>query len=229
MNNDTIYDIPNKDALASEGWKSRKYENFTKKELIDFIECLEHNWAMEIKANRVLQIRLGLVYEYLKEAGHPEMFSEIVSFPSEVGYKRKDKNLYEIDNLINDKDDYWYRNWIKAQRDIKVLKDIIDDIKSYTNLYLHDLDYSYDDEPIDNYVKFDVDYIIKNILENFKIDEDDFNESLYKISGKNLIYDDMVYPDEDFYEDERKVIEKLSIPEKDNIYDYYEEEDEKNA
>lgn len=67
------YDLSNEVVLNEYGWKCRTdstYHGFTKPQLIDVIRCLEHNWAGEIKANKVLQKRLEKVTDYLRGEGY---------------------------------------------------------------------------------------------------------------------------------------------------------------
>ncbi len=76
----SVYDLSNYYVLAKNGWKERKtstYKSMKKKDLIDFIRCLEHNWAGELKANELLSERLKKFSDYFDAIEQPDMFRKI--------------------------------------------------------------------------------------------------------------------------------------------------------
>ncbi len=76
----SVYDLSDYYVLAKNGWKERKnstYKSMKKKDLIDFIRCLEHNWAGELKANELLSERLKKISDYFDAIEQPDMFRKI--------------------------------------------------------------------------------------------------------------------------------------------------------
>ena len=66
----TIYDTKDEDALAYQGWKSYKdstLRSMSKKDLIEIIRMLEHNWAGEIKACWLQSNRLKFTDEIFEK------------------------------------------------------------------------------------------------------------------------------------------------------------------
>lgn len=77
-----IYDLDDYYVLEQNGWEipnNSTLKGTLKKELIEIIRCLEHNWAVEIKANMLLSKRLENFYNYYKEKGQDKLFNEIIS------------------------------------------------------------------------------------------------------------------------------------------------------
>jgi len=99
-----------------------------------------------------------------------------------------------------------------AVNEINALKRAIDEIKSYEPCH-YQMDYDWDEEPIDKYVPIDVDEIV----------EDEMKALNYR-----NIYEELISKGEYFTEEEQKaeqdVIKKMAIEPKDNIFDYYKEE-----
>lgn len=94
----TIYDAENKDALATQGYKQYKdntLKSMSKDDLIDQIRILEHNWAGEIKSNKLLSYRLKCFLDVLDKNGHPEKFSQICALPGEYSYIQALMNIAE--------------------------------------------------------------------------------------------------------------------------------------
>lgn len=173
-----VFDYNNEDVLKSQGWipyKDSTLKSMTKDELIEYIRCLEHNWAGEIKACWLQSHRL--------------VFTE------------------------------------------QIFEDVIKDIKAYKPLY-SELDYDSNDEPFLDYISLDIDYIIKNVLDNHNIDNPTQEELLFGTVGflcRFLNHNDgWVY----FSEEENKAIDKYiqehSIEHKDNFFDYYKDEVNEN-
>ena len=76
----SVYDLADYKVLKDNGWKSRTrcaYQQIKKDDLIDTIYCLEHNWAGEIKANKLLSERLKKFSDYFNAIGQPDMFRKI--------------------------------------------------------------------------------------------------------------------------------------------------------
>lgn len=76
----SVYDLDNYKVLKDNGWKSRTrcaYQQIKKDDLIDTIYCLEHNWAGEMKANKLLSERLKKFSDYFNAIGQPDMFRKI--------------------------------------------------------------------------------------------------------------------------------------------------------
>ena len=221
----SIYDAKNEDALKTQGWKSYKdstLKSMSKDDLIDQIRCLEHNWAGEIKANKLLSYRLKCFLDVLEKNGHPEKFNQICALPGEYGYRQDDLEP-NLSLFCEGRDDYWYNSYLRAMRELKVYKEAIKDIKSYNPCY-YELDYDWDEEPIDNYQSLDIDYIIENIRETMKIDRDEENKNFFGIWDLN----EMSYFTEEEQKAEEEVIKKMAVEPKDNFYDYYEKEEKEN-
>ena len=221
----SIYDGKNEDALKTQGWRSYKdstLKSMSKDDLIDQIRCLEHNWAEEIKANKLLSYRLKCFLDVLEKNGHPEKFNQICALPGEYGYQQDDLEL-NLDLFCKGRDDYWYNSYLGAMRELKVYKEAIKDIKSYNPCY-YELDYDWDEEPIDNYQSLDIDYIIENIRETMKIDR----EEEYKRGFGMWDLDEMNYFTEEEQKAEEEVIKKMAVEPKENFYDYYEEKEKEN-
>lgn len=161
----TIYDIKNEEALATQGYKPYKdttLKSMSKDDLIDQIRCLEHNWAGEIKANKLLSYRLKCFLDVLDRNGHPEKFSQICALPGEIDYSQE-KYEPNLNLFCEGRDDYWYNSWMKAQRQIKAYKDGIKDAQTYNPCY-------YDDD-LGEWFKLDLDYLINNAFEVNRIEE----------------------------------------------------------
>lgn len=76
----SVYDLDDYKVLKDNGWKSRTrcaYQQIKKDDLIDTIYCLEHNWAGEMKANKLLSERLKKISDYFNAIGQPDMFRKI--------------------------------------------------------------------------------------------------------------------------------------------------------
>lgn len=76
----SVYDLDDYKVLKDNGWKSRTrgaYQQIKKDDLIDTIYCLEHNWAGEMKANKLLGERLKKFNDYFNAVGQPDMFRKI--------------------------------------------------------------------------------------------------------------------------------------------------------
>lgn len=221
----SIYDAKNEDALKTQGWKSYKdstLKSMNKDDLINQIRCLEHNWAGEIKANKLLSYRLKCFLDVLEKNGHPEKFNQICALPGEYGYRQDDLEP-NLDLFCEGRDDYWYNSYLRAMRELKVYKEAIKDIESYSPCY-YELDYDWDEEPIDNYQSLDIDYIIENVRENMKIDRDEENKKLFGIWDLN----EMNYFTKEEQKAEEEIIKKMAVEPKDNFYDYYEKEEKEN-
>lgn len=109
-----IYDIRDEDALISQGWKSYKnstLKSMTKDDLIDVIRMLEHNWAGEIKANKLQTKRLMFTMEILKK-----IINNIESYDPEYS---------ELDYDIDDEQVLSY--YPLSIEDI--IKEILDEVK----------------------------------------------------------------------------------------------------
>ena len=82
-----IYESDDYKILLEYCWKqksSKTLSSYKKETLIDIIRCLEHNWAGEMKANKVLQARLENVCNHLKDKGYSlEDINNILSFDFE--------------------------------------------------------------------------------------------------------------------------------------------------
>ncbi len=83
----SVYDLSDAVALNSLGWKPKAtatLKNCKKSDLIDIIRCLEHNWAGEIKANKLYQQRLQHVVSYLGGEGYSiDEINHIISVEGE--------------------------------------------------------------------------------------------------------------------------------------------------
>ena len=208
----SIYDTKNEDALRTQGWKSYKdstLKSMSKDDLIDQIRCLEHNWAGEIKANKLLSYRLKRFADVLTENGHPE-FSLSSNSPLAV-------------NIIIGVFIFSSFNTFKISKPFFLGNIISSNIKSYSPCY-YELDYDWDEEPIDNYQSLDIDYIIENIRETMKIDEEEKNKNLFGMWDLS----EMGYFTEEEQKAEEEIIKKMAVEPKENFYDYYEEEEKKN-
>ncbi len=77
----------NEDAyLNQKGYKRRTestLKSYSKKDLIDIIRCLEHNWAGEIWGNNLLSKRLQNVSEYLQQSHSLKEINKIMSIEGE--------------------------------------------------------------------------------------------------------------------------------------------------
>lgn len=216
----TIYDTENKDALATQGYKPYKdstLKSMSKDDLIDQIRCLEHNWAGEIKANKLLSYRLKCFFDILEKTGHPELFGQICSLPGEVGYQQESFQP-NLDLFCEGREEYWYNSWLYAQRKLRGLKNGIKDIKTYNPKYY--------DKDLAEWFDLDIDYLINNSLsiEDLEEKEKIYNSNIFGIW--NL--DEMEYFTEEEQEAERKAIDRLKVEPKDNFFDYYEEGDDKD-
>ena len=217
---ETIYDAENKDALATQGYKPYKdntLKSMSKDDLIDQIRILEHNWAGEIKSNKLLSYRLKCFLDVLDKNGHPEKFSQICALPGEYSYIQE-KSEPNLNLFCEGRDDYWYNSWLCAQREIRGLKNGIKDIKTYNPKYY--------DKDLAEWFDLDIDYLINNSLsiENLEKKEEIYNSIIPNIW--NL--DEMTYFTEEEQKAEEKIIKEMSVEHKDNFFDYYEEEDDKN-
>lgn len=84
----SVFDINDYDILVKNGWKHRElstYKSMKKDNLVDFIRCLEHNWAGSLKANELLSARLKKFCDYFEAIGQPEMFRKICMIDEERG------------------------------------------------------------------------------------------------------------------------------------------------
>ena len=52
---------------------------YKKKDLVEIIRMLEHNWAGSIKATELQSRRLENFYNYYKEIGNEELFTKLTS------------------------------------------------------------------------------------------------------------------------------------------------------
>lgn len=216
-----IYDTKDEDALTTQGYKPYKtstLKSMSKDDLIDQIRCLEHNWAGEIKANKLLSYRLKCFLDVLERNGHPEKFNQICALPGEYGYRQDDLEP-NLDFFWEGRDDYWYNSYLRAIRELKVYKEAIKEIKSYNPCY-YEMDYDWDEEPIDNYQSLDVDYIIENIRETMRIDREEEYKNFFGIWNLN----EMRHFTEEEQRAEKEVIKEMAVEPKDNIFDYYKEE-----
>lgn len=76
-----VYDLDDYYILEQNGWKLASNSTMThykKEELIGIIRMLEHNWAGELKANMLQTKRLGNFYNYYKNIGKSELFTQII-------------------------------------------------------------------------------------------------------------------------------------------------------
>lgn len=216
----TIYDAGNEDALATQGYKPYKdttLKSMSKDDLIDQIRCLEHNWAGEIKANKLLSYRLKCFLDVLDKNGHPEKFSQICALPGEYGYSQEESEP-NLNLFCEGRDDYWYNSWLYAQRKIRGLKNGIKDIKTYKPKYY--------DKDLAEWFDLDIDYLINNSLSIEDLEE---REKIYNSTILGIWdLDEMTYFTEEEQKAEEKIIKEISVEHKDNFFDYYEEEDDKN-
>lgn len=100
----------------------------------------------------------------------------------------------------------------RSMEEINALKKAIEEIKTY-ELYYYEGDYDLDDEPIDKYVPINIDEIV--------------DDEMKALHYRNL-YEELISKGKYFTEEEQKaeqdVIKKMAIEPKDNIFDYYKEE-----
>ena len=216
----TIYDAGNEDALATQGYKPYKdatLKSMSKDDLIDQIRCLEHNWAGEIKANKLLSYRLKCFLDVLDKNGHPEKFSQICALPGEYGYSQE-KSEPNLNLFCEGRDDYWYNSWLCAQRKIRGLKNGIKDIKTYNPKYY--------DKDLAEWFDLDIDYLINNSLSIEDLEERERIDNSIFPNIWNL--DEMTYFTEEEQKAEERIIKEMSVEHKDNFFDYYEEDGDKN-
>lgn len=202
------YNMSNEEALALEGWKTRNYKNLSKKDLLEYIECLEHNWAGEIKANKLLSQRLENFLNYFERCEHPELFRDICMIPEERWHERIE--VPEAQRLVfKDSEEFWFNAYMQELMEKTVLSRIIEDIASY-KLYTYETDYDYNDEIYDYYEPFDIGYIIDNTTKTEKLERREENEQLLKstIQEKHFIKEDdeieilTLEPERTYYNDE---------------------------
>lgn len=77
-----IYDLADYYVLEQEGWKlpqNQTLMQYKKKDLVEIIRMLEHNWAGSIKATELQSRRLENFYNYYKEIGNEELFTKLTS------------------------------------------------------------------------------------------------------------------------------------------------------
>lgn len=124
--------------------------------------------------------------------------------------------------------------WLQSNRlafTEQIFEDVIKDIEAYNPEY-SELDYDYEDNAYLDYHPVDIDYIIKNVLETYKIDEPFREEQLFgNVGFFNRFLNDrdgFIYFTEEEQEAVDKYIKEHRIEPKDNFYDYYEEEEKKN-
>ena len=154
----TIYDAKNEEALATQGYKPYKnstLKSMSKDNLINQIRILEHNWAGEIKANKLLSYRLKCFLDVLNKNGHPELFGQICSLPGEADYEQEQIEP-NLDLFCEGREQYWYNSWLYSQRKIRGLKNGIKDIKTYNPKYY--------DKDLAEWFDLDIDYLINNSL-----------------------------------------------------------------
>ena len=216
----SIYDAKNEDVLKTQGWKSYKdstLKSMNKNDLIDQIRYLEHNWAEEIKANKLLSYRLKCFLDVLEKNGHPEKFNQICALPGEYGYQQE-KSEPNLNLFCEGRDDYWYNSWLCAQREIRGLKNGIKDIKTYNPKYY--------DKDLAEWLDLDIDYLINNSLsiENLEKKEEIYNSIIPNMWD----LDEMNYFTEEEQKAEEEVIKKMAVEPKENFYDYYEEKEKEN-
>lgn len=75
-----VFDLSDYEILSRNGWKDRTnntYKSMKKEELIDYIRCLEHNWAGSLKENELLSHILKNFANYFNSIGQPDMFRKI--------------------------------------------------------------------------------------------------------------------------------------------------------
>lgn len=83
-----IYDLDDYYVLENEGWKLPQDQtlisgHYKKKDLVEIIRMLEHNWSGAIKQNMLQNARLENFYNYYKKIGQEEFFSNLMN--EEVG------------------------------------------------------------------------------------------------------------------------------------------------
>lgn len=81
-----VYDLDDYFVLQKEGWKlpnSNTLRRYKKEELVGIIRMLEHNWSGAIKQNMLQNARLENFYNYYKNIGQEELFSNLMN--EEVG------------------------------------------------------------------------------------------------------------------------------------------------
>lgn len=67
-----LIDLNDIELLQRQGWKMYQdstLKGWKKTDLVDFIRCLEHNWAVSEWGNELLRRRLEKVLNYLHEQG----------------------------------------------------------------------------------------------------------------------------------------------------------------
>ena len=77
-----IYDLEDYYVLEQDGWKlpqNHTLMQYKKKDLVEIIRMLEHNWAGSIKATELQSRRLENFYNYYKEIGNEELFTKLTS------------------------------------------------------------------------------------------------------------------------------------------------------
>lgn len=76
----SVFDLSDYYILKKNGWKERKdntYKSMKKEDLIEYIRCLEHNWAGALKGSELLSERLKKFSDYFDAIGQPDMFRKI--------------------------------------------------------------------------------------------------------------------------------------------------------
>ena len=79
-----IYDLDDYYVLENEGWKLPQDQtlisgHYKKKDLVEIIRMLEHNWAGSIKTTTLQSRRLENFYNYYKEIGNEDLFTKLTS------------------------------------------------------------------------------------------------------------------------------------------------------
>lgn len=77
-----IYDLEDYYVLEQDGWKllqNNTLMQYKKKDLVEIIRMLEHNWAGSIKATELQSRRLENFYKYYKEIGNEDLFTKLTS------------------------------------------------------------------------------------------------------------------------------------------------------